>query len=208
MATEEIIGETPLLSKGCYEGEMKDGWFHGKGKFKFNTGVVYEGEFSKGRFHGKGVMTYPGKGKFEGTWERGKLIDGKYTFADGLEFEEPNKWDFCTYKDRRFYHERQKGIENPEIEKYADGLFRKIPPGSYDTGDGYYQPEKGTIKTYDHKFLREPTEDEEEWIKLKCRYEPRKEEDIKQEQKDFEEGDEVISNIFREYQFVKYSKNK
>jgi len=31
---------------------------------------------------------------------------------------------------------------------------------SLDSGDGYYDPEKGTIFTYDGKFLRIPNEDE------------------------------------------------
>ena len=42
-----------------YEGEMKDGWFHGKGKFIYPNKVTYEGDFYKGEFHGKGVLTYP-----------------------------------------------------------------------------------------------------------------------------------------------------
>ena len=197
-----------LIGEGKYEGETKDGWFHGKGKFTYENGVIYEGEFEKGRFHGKGVMIYPNGGKYTGEWERGKLLKGTYQFADGLDFEEPNKWDFCTYKDRRFYHERIHGVENPEIEKYADNLFKEIPEGCYDTGDGYYVPEKGTIFTYDNKYLREPNEDEEEWIKLKCRYNPTKEEINEQNQDEIEQNDEVIQNILREYQFTKYMKNK
>ncbi len=153
-------------------------------------------------------MTYPGKGKFTGVWNKGRLVDGTYEFSDGLQFEDPNKWDFCTYKDRRFFHERQHGVENPEIEKYADGLFRDIPEGTYDTGDGYYEPEKGSINNYDHQFLREPNEDEEKWIKLKCRYNPKKDEITEEHQKQLEEDDDVIQNIYREYQFVNYVKNK
>ncbi len=46
-------------SNSKYEGEYLDGWFHGKGRFYYPTGVVYEGEFSKGEFHGEGVLIYP-----------------------------------------------------------------------------------------------------------------------------------------------------
>ena len=38
---------------------MKDGWFHGKGKFTYPSLVVYEGDFFKGEFHGDGVLKYP-----------------------------------------------------------------------------------------------------------------------------------------------------
>ena len=195
-----------LIGEGKYEGDTLDGWFHGKGKFTYDNGVIYEGEFEKGRFHGKGVMIYPNGGRFTGEWERGKLLKGNYQFSDGLEFEEPNKWNFCTYKDRRFYHEIQHGVENPEIEKYAKDLFKEIPEGCYDTGDGFYEPEKGTIFTYDNRYLREPNEDEEEWIKLKCRYNPKKEEINEENQDEIEQADGVISNILREYQFTKYVK--
>ena len=46
-------------SNSKYEGETKDGWYHGKGKFTFPNGVIYEGEFFKGQFHGEGTLTYP-----------------------------------------------------------------------------------------------------------------------------------------------------
>ena len=42
-----------------YEGEILDGWYHGKGKFTYPNGVIYEGEFFKGEFHGTGVLKYP-----------------------------------------------------------------------------------------------------------------------------------------------------
>jgi|JI6StandDraft_1071083.scaffolds.fasta_scaffold221305_2 hypothetical protein len=42
-----------------YEGEYKEGWFHGYGKLKMDNGVVYEGQFVKGHFHGDGKLIYP-----------------------------------------------------------------------------------------------------------------------------------------------------
>ncbi len=42
-----------------YEGETKDGWHHGKGKFYYPNGIIYEGDFFKGEFHGEGVLHYP-----------------------------------------------------------------------------------------------------------------------------------------------------
>jgi hypothetical protein len=42
-----------------YEGEMLDGWYHGKGKYHFANGSVYQGDFYKGEFHGEGTIIYP-----------------------------------------------------------------------------------------------------------------------------------------------------
>lgn len=96
------------------------------------------------------------------------MITGNYEFSDGLKFEDSSQWDFCTYKDRRFYHEIINDIRNPDIDKYNVKLFKQIPEGAYgkqknlneDTGDGFYDPEKGTVFSYEHKFLRIPNEEE------------------------------------------------
>ncbi len=134
--------------------------YHGQGVFKYENGVTYEGGFQKGQFHGEGVLIYPNGGRYKGKWDNGKLLDGNYEFTDGLKYEEPAKWDFCTYKDRRFYHEIIHDIKNPEIEKFNEKLNRNIPEGTYDTGDGFYDPEKGSIFTYENEFLRIPNEEE------------------------------------------------
>ena len=48
--------ENNLIGEGKYEGDIKEGWFDGNGKFTYDNGVIYEGEFSKGRFHGNGTL--------------------------------------------------------------------------------------------------------------------------------------------------------
>lgn len=48
-----------LSDKSKYEGEYLANWYHGKGKYFFDNGVVYEGGFFKGEFHGEGMMSYP-----------------------------------------------------------------------------------------------------------------------------------------------------
>jgi hypothetical protein len=88
------------------------------------------------------------------------MIDGNYEFTDGLKFEDHSKWNFCTFKDRRFYHEILNNIKNPDVDKYNEKLFKQIPEGTYDVGDGFYDPEKGTIFSYDNQFLRIPNEEE------------------------------------------------
>lgn len=75
-----------------------------------------------------------------------------------------------------------------------------------DTGDGYYDPDRGTIFSYDNKLLRYPNEDEEEWIKLKCRYNPVIYENINYNDELNGMNDVVIKNILREYMFTPYKK--
>lgn len=48
---------------------------------------------------------------------------------------------------------------------------------------------------------------QEEWIKLKCRYNPKKSELDEASEENQGLNDEVIENILREYKFKGYSKN-
>lgn len=195
-----------LSNHSKYDGEYLANWYHGKGKYTFDNGVIYEGEFFKGEFHGEGVMSYPDGGKFRGKWNKGILEDGNYLFKDGLNYREPAEWDYCTHKDRRFYHEIVNDIKNPEVNNFSN-INKEIPESCYNTGDGYYNPEKGMIFSYDHNFLRYPNEDEEEWIKLKCAYNPSKIDPGNYNEEMEGKLDEVIKNILREYKFKNYKLN-
>ena len=42
-----------------YEGEYKEGWYHGHGRLYMDDGVIYDGNFVKGHFHGEGKLMYP-----------------------------------------------------------------------------------------------------------------------------------------------------
>lgn len=130
---------------------------------------------------------------------------GNYEFHDGLKYDEPAKWNYCTYKDRRFYYEVIHDIKNPDVENYST-VNKPIPEGCYDTGDGYYDPERGMIFSYQEKFMRYPDEDEEEWIRLKCRYNPSKFDENNYNEELKGENDDVIKNILREYKFKSYTK--
>lgn len=162
-------------SGSTYDGETKDGWYHGKGVFTYPSGVRYEGNFFKGQFHGKGTLIYKNGGYYEGIWEHGKKISGDYFFYDKLKFEEEN-WDYCTGKDRKFNYERNHGIKpsgQTQITNNHEGE-NAIPPGTYDTGDGYFDPIRTLVYSYDgKKLLRTPDSDEVDWITRTCRYEPR-----------------------------------
>ncbi len=139
-----------------YKGPIENGWYQGMGKFFYPNGVVYEGNFDKGEFHGEGTLIYPNGGRYVAKWERGKLIEGKYFFYDNLEYADGN-WEYCTIKDRKFYTETMKGLR-PDgktlITNHVGGP-KTIPEGTYDIGDGYYDPTKRAIYEYDGQFKRD-----------------------------------------------------
>jgi len=107
-------------------------------------------------------------------WSRGKLISGNYFFYDSLPFE-TESWNYSTQKDRSFYTEVLMGIR-PEgktlIVNNIEGP-RLIPTGTYDIGDGFYDPVKRMICNYDGSHMRNMEPGEEDWIIQKCRYNPR-----------------------------------
>lgn len=52
-----------------YEGEFKNGRYHGKGRLTFQK-ERYEGDFQNGKYHGMGTYFYP-EGKWTGEWKDG-----------------------------------------------------------------------------------------------------------------------------------------
>ena len=71
-----------------YEGEYKDGKFHGQGKYTSSKGWVYEGQFTDGQMTGKGKITYASGTVYEGDWIKGiRNGYGRITYTDGLYYE-------------------------------------------------------------------------------------------------------------------------
>ncbi|KAG2378226.1 hypothetical protein C9374_008369 [Naegleria lovaniensis] len=97
-----------------YSGDEKNGRMEGE-KCRFSyvmEGMRYEGEMKDGQFHGKGTLYYSSGAKLEGQWEEGRLVEKTYIYKDGLKFNEDIKnWSYCQLghndeeQDRRFYHE-------------------------------------------------------------------------------------------------------
>jgi hypothetical protein len=80
----------PFMKKAKvgYEGEYKDGKYHGKGKYTYANGDVYEGEWKDGEKHGKGRYTYAGGSAYEGEYKDDKKHGkGKFTYAAGEGYE-------------------------------------------------------------------------------------------------------------------------
>ena len=59
--------------KIVYDGEWRNGRFHGYGKKHENGQLVYEGEWKSGLPDGKGVYFENGKKKYKGRWVKGQI---------------------------------------------------------------------------------------------------------------------------------------
>ena len=67
-----------------YEGEMKDGKYHGMGTYRWGNGNVYTGEYVNDVRQGKGKFAFASGSSYEGEWKNGKYHGkGKWTNADG-----------------------------------------------------------------------------------------------------------------------------
>eukprot|EP00039_Didymoeca_costata_P004215 m.71983 g.71983 ORF g.71983 m.71983 type:complete len:182 (+) comp12294_c0_seq1:85-630(+) len=160
-----------------YKGDHVNGRMEGIGVYNFPNGTEYRGEMKDGQFHGKGTLYFASGGKYEAEWRNGKAVGpqparGEYTFKDGLKFDEQD-WSYCDEDDRRFYTERLEGIPAAGESKLTNsGYVEKIPAGTYDVGDGFFDPKKNEIYNYKgDKRLRVPTMEEGKRIMATCRYE-------------------------------------
>ncbi|XP_037296343.1 MORN repeat-containing protein 5 isoform X2 [Manduca sexta] len=157
-----------------YEGTWDVLGMSGFGTYTFPHGVVYEGEFEDGMFHGSGELQYPSGVILRGKWKKGQMTERKVVFADGLQYSETD-WKYCRMPDRRFTIEYEKGLQ-PAGRSYltAQQPTVEIPPGYYDTGDGFYDPKTKTVYKYEDitAIIRSPSLQEQTWILENCRTSP------------------------------------
>lgn len=154
-----------------YAGDTKNGRLEGRGVYTFPTDTRYEGDLKDGMFHGTGTLYFPNGSKYEAIWENGLVVEGKYTFADGLTFDD-GEWQYCDGYDRHFYTEIIHGLKPAGRSQLTNRIPpRMIPKGCYDCGDGFYDPGTRVVNDYNAKFLRNADDDEHEWIVRTCRKE-------------------------------------
>lgn len=78
-----------------YEGNLREGYPHGRGKIVWADGNRYVGKFQNGTPQGAGVFTWAGGARF-----RGEFLDG-YPDGDGECLVPGEKWFPCHWKDGR-----------------------------------------------------------------------------------------------------------
>ncbi|XP_028919568.1 MORN repeat-containing protein 5 isoform X2 [Ornithorhynchus anatinus] len=154
MATVGDALDPMQYTGSTFLGNRIHGRMEGESKYFLPTETRYEGEMKDGMFHGKGTLFFPNGNKYEGIWDSGLVVEGQYTFADGLEYK-PEKWHYCDSYDRRFYTEICGGLKPAGICQLTNlDPPRNIPTGCYDCGDGFYNPDTRVITDYSFRFLR------------------------------------------------------
>jgi len=167
------IGNDQKVLDHSYQGDLLHNRYNGRGVYRCSFGQ-YNGEFKDGYFHGEGVLFMKG-GQWKGKWYKGKLAEGKFIFEDGLEHKDygVDQWAYCSVVDPRFHTEKtdDKLLLGMPLKRETPKLKTPIiPPGTYDTMDGYYDPNKFTIFDYDtNAEIRMPSQKEAAWIVENCR---------------------------------------
>jgi uncharacterized protein (TIGR02145 family) len=128
--------------KGCISGDCQNG----TGKKVFTNGV-YEGQFKNGKFHGKGKYNYPNKSTYDGDWQDGvKQGKGQYVWYNGDfyigDFQNDKKQGYGVY---------YWGKGNSDGAKYSGGWYEgeKTGWGVFTSKNGTIQEgnfEKGIYK--------------------------------------------------------------
>lgn len=166
------ITDKKFCTGSSYSGEWDNCHrMHGTGVYRFPNGVEYHGQFKEGVFHGDGYILFPNHYKVRAKWDHGKLGSYEIVFPDDLIFVEKN-WAYCTKGDRRYAECIRQGI--PPV---GDGYITKekpprdIPPGCYDTEEGFYNPKTGLLYSVENPNLavRVPSSEEDRWAIANCR---------------------------------------
>ena len=113
-----------------YNGEYKEGKFHGQGTFNYPSGKIYKGKWKDGKKQGKGTLTFTNGKKYVGNWKDNKKNgQGTETLSNGDKYE--GNW-----KDEKI---NGKGTyTNPNGDKYV-GEFKdgkRHGQGTYSYPDG------------------------------------------------------------------------
>lgn len=76
----QLSPDAILPDGGVYQGETKNGLFHGHGTLKYSNGSYYEGLFKSGKFHGRGIRQFSNESRYEGDFFEGDMT-GQASFS-------------------------------------------------------------------------------------------------------------------------------
>ncbi|XP_043519968.1 MORN repeat-containing protein 5 [Frieseomelitta varia] len=162
--------ETRFIDGSEYRGTWNTLGMEGIGKFVLPHNAIFEGEFRDGTFHGHGSMYWPRRQRIDGIWLQGECKDKQYIFNDGLVFRSDD-WEYCKFPDRRYqtcikYGLRPAGatLRRNDRNEYV------IPSMCYDAGIGIFNPSKCYITSYkdSKKILEIPNTKLILWIQKNC----------------------------------------
>ena len=81
---EDKKSEIKVLNQDLYNGEYKDGLYHGQGTYTHSNGDIYEGDWKEGKRHGHGTYIESEGDKYVGEWKNEKRHgQGTQTSPDG-----------------------------------------------------------------------------------------------------------------------------
>ena len=79
-----------LQVASIFEGEVVNGYPHGRGHTVFRSGITYQGEFANGMMHGKGTLQFKDGSVYEGQLTNNTITgSGRLTWPDKRYFSEP-----------------------------------------------------------------------------------------------------------------------
>lgn len=88
-----------------YEGQVKDGLMHGKGKVTSPKGIVIEGTFENGRPNGEAVLSLPDGRVYQILLEEGKITKKKLLKGK----EEKTKAKLSPFREKPVVNPKPKG---------------------------------------------------------------------------------------------------
>ena len=76
-----------IPKEGIYEGEVINSEFNGKGKMKYNNGIIYEGEFKNNLKVGEGLLTFTDGSIYKGKFKKNIFEGlGNFKWFNGFEY--------------------------------------------------------------------------------------------------------------------------
>lgn len=167
---KKLVGEDLIYT---YEGNTKDGFFHGIGKLTFYNNIIYEGNFIGGELTGQGKVTGDNGDRYEGQLIGYKYhgvgqlrVNSEYSFSGILRLGVIYSGTLTTKTGEKIFYERGEVVNKPpsmmgssyyppmnkEVKEYFNSDWERTTPeqASYYRIITYQAPNtpKGYVKEY------------------------------------------------------------